>query len=478
MSALPADPTHATLVEIADAIAARKISAVEIATACIARARALQPALNAFISIEAEMALAAARVADTKPASDKLHGVPLAHKDMYYRAGRTATCGSKIRRDWKPDVTATALARLDSAGAIDLGTLNMSEFAFGPTGHNYHFGHVRNPWNLARIAGGSSSGSGAAVAARIVFGALGSDTGGSIRMPAFCNGTAGIKPTWGRVSRHGAMTLSWTMDTVGPLARTVADCARLFAAIAGPDPEDSTAAGEPVADYEAACASPVKGLRLGVASGYFDEDLHPQVAKMLDDAVAVFAQLGVSVVRVKVPDLEAVNAAGSLVTIAEAAAAHRPWLESRAYEYSSLVRSRLVAGLAIPAVTYLDAQRIRAGTLAQFLVDVFDRCDAMIAPAYSTVTPTIAETDVGNAAEPPTTVGTHTRLLRPFSTLGLPALSVPAGFDPEGMPLGFQLAGRPFDEATLFALGSAFERETKFYLVTPQIPLRTRPKDQ
>jgi aspartyl-tRNA(Asn)/glutamyl-tRNA(Gln) amidotransferase subunit A len=470
MSALPADPTQATLVEIADAIAARKISAVEITTACIARANAWQPALNAFIALDAETALAAARAADAKPASGKLHGVPLAHKDMYYRAGRTATCGSKIRRDWKPSVTATALERLDAAGAVDLGTLNMAEFAFGPTGHNYHFGHARNPWNTAHITGGSSSGSGASVAARLVFGALGSDTGGSIRMPAFCNGLAGIKPTWGRVSRHGAMTLSWTMDTVGPLARTVVDCARLFGAIAGPDSADSTAVNEPVPDYEAACARPVKGLRIGLASGYFDEDLHPDIAKMLDDAVAAFTRLGVSVTRVKIPDLEAVNAAGALVTVAEAASAHRPWLETRLDEYSPQVRARLLPGLAVPAVAYLDAQRIRAATLSRFLSDVFDKCDAVLAPVCAVPVPTIAATDVADSDAMPATLGKLTRLSRPFNAMGLPALSVPAGFDSQGLPVGLQLGGRPFDEATLFALGAAFERETQYHRTAPKVP--------
>jgi aspartyl-tRNA(Asn)/glutamyl-tRNA(Gln) amidotransferase subunit A len=469
MSALPADPTHATLVEIADALAARKISAVEIASACIARAKALQPALNAFIALDEEGALAAARAADAKAPAGKLHGVPLAHKDMYYRAGRTATCGSKIRRDWKPDATATALARFDAAGALDLGTLNMAEFAFGPTGHNYNFGHARNPWNTAHITGGSSSGSGASVAGRVVFGALGSDTGGSIRMPAYCNGLVGIKPTWGRVSRHGAMTLSWTMDTVGPLARTVADCARLLGLIAGLDPEDATAAAETVPDYEAACRAPVKGMRLGIASGYFDEDLHPAVAKMLDEAAATFQRLGVAIVRIKIPDLEAVNAAGSLVTIAEGASAHRPWLETRLDDYSPQVRARLLPGLTVPAVAYLDAQRIRARTLAQFTDEVFAHCDAVLAPVCAVPVPTIAATDVGDGEAMPATLGKLTRLMRPFNAMGLPALSVPAGFDAQGLPLGLQLGGRPFDEATLFALGAAFERETQIHRAAPTI---------
>ncbi|MBI1244030.1 MAG: amidase [Alphaproteobacteria bacterium] len=464
---MPSDPALATLVEAADAIVARQISAVELLAACLKRIEAWQPRLNAFIALEADKAMDAARKADAGPAKGTLHGVPLAHKDMYYRKGRIATCGSRIRRDWVADTTATALSRLDAAGAIDLGTLNLAEFAFGPTGHNYHFGHCRNPWNTDHITGGSSAGTGAATAARLIFGGLGSDTGGSIRMPAFCNGLAGIKPTWGRVSRHGAMTLSWTMDTVGPLARTVRDCARLFAAIAGPDANDITAASEAVPDYEGACALPAKGLRIGVASGYFDEDLHPQVARMIDAAVAVFERLGVSVTRVKMPDLEAVNAAGSLVTAAEAAAAHRPWIETRVDDYSPQVRARLLPGLTIPAVSYLDAQRVRAATLARFLSEVFDKCDAVLAPVCAVPVPTIAATDVGDSQAMPATLGKLTRLSRPFNAMGLPALSVPAGFDDRGLPLGLQLAGRPFDEATLFTLGAAFERETQVYRSAP-----------
>lgn len=469
MSRLPVDPTHATLVDLADAIAAREISSLEIVDALIARIGKWQPALNAFIALDADGARAAAKAADAKPSSGTLHGVPLAHKDMYYRAGRVATCGSKIRRDWKASTTATALARLDAAGAIDLGTLNMAEFAFGPTGHNYHFGHARNPWNTAYITGGSSSGSGAAVAARLAFAALGSDTGGSIRMPALCNGLVGIKPTWGRVSRHGAMTLSWTMDTVGPLARTVRDCARVFGLIAGPDANDATAAEIAVPDYEAACAKPVRGLKIGIPQGYFDADLDADVAAAWDQAAAIFEKLGVAIVPVKLPDLEAVNASGALTTASEAATAHRPWLETRIDDYSPQVRARMVAGLAIPAVAYLDAQRIRAATLATFNAEVFDKVDALLAPTLNTPIPRIDESDVADSAAMPALLGRMTRLSRPFNAMGLPALSVPMRFDANGLPLGFQIAGRAFDEATLFALGAAFEREVPFHNQAPTL---------
>ncbi|MFM8801419.1 MAG: amidase [Tagaea sp.] len=461
------DPADFTLIEAADAVAARKVSSVELTKAVLARAKAWQPKINAFIALDEEGALAAAARADEAPARGKLHGVPLAHKDMYYRAGRVATCGSAIRRDWRADTTATALARIDAAGAVDLGTLNMAEFAFGPTGHNYHHGHCRNPWNPAHMTGGSSSGSGAAVAARAAFAALGSDTGGSIRMPAFCNGLAGIKPTWGRVSRAGAMPLSWSMDTVGPLARTVADCARVFGAIAGPDPADPTAAAEPVDDYEAACGKPIAGLRVGIPKGYFDQGLAPEIEAALTAAAKIFEKLGAKLVTVAMPDLDAINAAGSLITLSEAASAHRPWLIERPQDYSEQVRARLMPGLAVSAVASLDALRARAAAIPGFVASVFGACDALLCPVSDRPVPTIAETDVAGGPAMPGLLAALTRLSRPFNVLGLPALSIPCGFDAKGLPLGFQLAGRPFAEATLFALGHAYERETQVHRRVP-----------
>lgn len=462
------DPANWTLVEAADAVAARKISSVELTQDAIARAKAWQPKINAFIALGEEAALDAAKRADASPVKGKLHGVPLAHKDMYYRKGRVASCGSAIRREWKAEATATALARLDDAGAIDLGTLNMAEFAFGPTGHNYHHGHCRNPWNPAHMTGGSSSGSGASVAARIVYGALGSDTGGSIRMPSFCNGLVGIKPTWGRVSKAGAMPLSWSMDTVGPLTRSAADAARILGVIAGADPEDTTASLVPVEDYEAACGKPVAGMRLGLPQGYFDQNIDGQVAASIEAAAKIFEKLGVKLVPVKMPDLDAINAAGTMITGAEAASAHRAWLADMPEKYSEQVRARLSTGLAIPAVAYLDALRNRAAAIPGFVADVFGQCDALLCPVSDRTVPTIAETDVGGGPAMGPLLAALTRLCRPFNVLGLPSLSVPCGFDKAGLPLGFQLAGRPFAEATLFALGAAYERETPWSRMAPK----------
>jgi aspartyl-tRNA(Asn)/glutamyl-tRNA(Gln) amidotransferase subunit A len=241
------------LSEVADAIAARRISSVEATEACLARIEVWQPRVNAFLRLYKDKALAQAQAMDAELAAGKrrgpLHGVPMAHKDMYYRKGEISTGGSAIRKDWIAPVTATALEKLDAAGVVELGFLNMAEFAAGPTGHNVHHGHCRNPWDQSRVTGGSSSGSGASVAARLVFGALGSDTGGSIRLPAAACGVVGMKATYGRVSRAGAVARSWSLDHVGPLTRTVRDNARMLSVVAGHDVNDSTTSEKAVPDY-------------------------------------------------------------------------------------------------------------------------------------------------------------------------------------------------------------------------------------
>ena len=292
------DVTALTLRQAAAAIAERRVRAEALVEASLDRIERLQPTLNCFIRIAAEAARAKARAADMSVnaghALGPLHGVPLAHKDMFYRAGEVCTCGSKIRAGFVPDHTASVLARLDAAGAIELGRLNMAEFALGPTGHNDHFGRCRNPWNPDHISGGSSSGSGAAVAAGLVFGALGSDTGGSVRLPAAMCGVVGIKPTQGRVSRYGAMPLSHSLDCIGILARTVGDCARLLSIIAGSDERDSTASRRPAEDFEhglneAADANALASVTVGIPDRYYYEDIDHEVAELLAKSRAVLA---------------------------------------------------------------------------------------------------------------------------------------------------------------------------------------------
>ena len=299
---MSAEPALLSLTAIAQAIAAKHISSREATQSCLARIAHWQPAINAFVAIDGDEALAAADAADAELARGKsagpLHGVPLAHKDMYYDAGKVVTCGSEIRRNWVAPTTSTALQRLKDAGTIRLGALQMVEFAFGPTGHNVHFGVVRNPWNPDHIVGGSSSGSGAAVAARLTFAALGSDTGGSIRMPANFCGVTGLKTTVGRISRAGAMPLSQSLDTVGPLARSAEDCALLLGLMAGRDPHDPTALDMPVPDYMAATRAPLAGATIGVPDAFYVDDLDPDVARVMDETIATLKREGARIVSV------------------------------------------------------------------------------------------------------------------------------------------------------------------------------------
>ncbi len=377
------EPALMSLTEVARAIAERRLSSREVTQSCLHRIAQWQPRLNAFLAVEAEAVLVAADAADGARAKGKirgpLHGVPLAHKDMYYDEGRVVTCGSRIRRDFVATTTSTALQRLRDAGSIRLGSLQMAEFAYGPTGHNAHFGAVHNPWNVDHITGGSSSGSGAAVAARLTFAALGSDTGGSIRMPAHFCGVTGLKTTVGRISRAGAMPLSQSLDTVGPLARNAEDCALLLGLMAGADPHDPTAVTGPLPDYTAATREPINGLTIGVPTAFYVDDLDPEVADILDETVAVLKREGANIVQVELPDQRQLTAACQLVLAVEAAAFHKRWMIERPQDYGPQVLMRLQNGLAMPGVSYLEAMRWRGPALAAHLAAVA-RTDAVIAP--------------------------------------------------------------------------------------------------
>jgi aspartyl-tRNA(Asn)/glutamyl-tRNA(Gln) amidotransferase subunit A len=463
-----------TLTEVAARIRQREVSATEVLDAVLARAKAVQPKLNCFLRIDEELARSAAKLADADLARGHvrgpLHGVPLAHKDMFYRAGVPSSCGSRVRGREPESATATALKRLDAAGAIQFGVLHMAEFAYGPTGHNHHDGPCRNPWNTAHVTGGSSSGSGASVAARAGFAALGSDTGGSVRLPAAICGITGLKVTYGRISRAGAMPLSFSMDSIGPLARSAADCAALLAVLAGPDPADPTASGEAVPDYAARLHLPVKGLRVGVPTTYFTDDMDPGVGAALTESIKALESLGCVIVPVTLPaEMAAIDAAGTHLIAAEAAAYHGNWLRTRPQGYSPQVRARLERGLALPATRYIDALRLRGPAVAAFSKAVFAKVDVLHAPVLPIPTPTIAETDVGGAPTMDRTLALMTRFTRPFNYLGVPSLAVPCGFLASGLPVSMQLVGRPFDEATILALGHAFQQATDWHKREPRV---------
>ena len=467
------EPALMTLTGVAKAIADKRISSREATQSCLTRISQWEPGLNAFMAIEADEALKAADTADALLATGKskgpLHGVPLAHKDMYYEAGKVVTCGSIIRRDWVAASTSTALQRLKDAGTIRLGSLHMAEFAYGPTGHNAHYGAVHNPWGFDHITGGSSSGSGAAVAARLTFAALGSDTGGSIRMPAHFCGVTGLKTTVGRVSRAGAMPLSQSLDTVGPLARTAEDCALLLSLMAGADAEDPTAIGADIPDYLTALTAPLTGLTIGVPKSFYVDDLDAEVARVLDETVATLKREGVRIVTVDLPDQRQLTAACQLVLAVEAAAFHKAWMIERPQDYSPQVLMRLQNGLAIPAISYLEAMRWRGIALEAQLAATAG-VDAVIAPVAPVAAPTIAESDVGNKPGAEAVIQNLTRFTRPINYLGLPSLAIPAGFTGSGLPVGLQLTGRPFDEATILRIGAGFQRATDFHTKLPKLP--------
>ena len=465
------EPALMPLVALAKAIADKKISSREATKSCLDRTAQWQSRLNAFMTIETDEALKAAGQADAALAKGNsrgaLHGVPLAHKDMYYDAGKVVTCGSKIRRDFVATTTSTALQRLKDAGTVRLGSLQMAEFAYGPTGHNAHFGAVHNPWNIDHITGGSSSGSGAAVAARLTSAALGSDTGGSVRMPAHFCGVTGLKTTVGRVSRAGAMPLSQSLDTVGPLAQSAEDCALLLGLMAGADPEDPTAIAGALPDYMAATKRPMQGITIGVPTAFYVDDLDGEVARVLDETIATLKREGAAIVKVELPDQRQLSSASQLVLAVEAAAFHKRWMIERPQDYGPQVLMRLQNGLAVPAVSYLEAMRWRGAALSAHAAATAG-VDAVIAPVSPIPAPTIVESDVGNSPEADAVLPRITRFTRPVNYLGVPALSIPCGFTRSGLPVGLQLIGRSFDEATLLRIGAAFQRATDFHARVPK----------
>ncbi|MSO93103.1 MAG: amidase [Rhodospirillales bacterium] len=460
-----------TLAAVAEQIRSRQVSAEEAVKACLQRIERGAPKLNCFFSIEAEEALAAARRADAALAKGAgvgaLHGVPLAHKDVFFRKGKVATCGARICRDMIAEETATVIERLAGAGAIQLGTLHLPEFAMGPEGHNDHFGPCRNPWNADHVAGGSSGGSAAAVAARLVHGSLGSDTGGSARLPAALCGVVALKPTHGLISRHGSMPLAPSLDTVSPIARTVEDVALLTAAIAGADPKDPTTVSTPVPDYQASLQGGVKGLRVGVPTDHFHVGVQPEVLDLVRAGIRVLEAEGAEIVEFSVPGADALVNLSSTLLLAEAASIQKTWLLERADEYTPFVLNRLRPGLFIPATQYVDALRLRPRLTQEFVGQVFDRVDVLLTPLNPVAAPSIKESETGDRSDLTRPLNRATRGTRLFNYLGLPAMAVPCGFTKAGLPVGFQLAGRPFAEATLFRVGHAYQRVTDWHAREP-----------
>ncbi|CAN5664547.1 Asp-tRNA(Asn)/Glu-tRNA(Gln) amidotransferase GatCAB subunit A [soil metagenome] len=470
-----ADWSRASLTETADAIAAGKTTSRDVVEACLDRIGRLNQALNCFVEVDGDGARAAADAADSKQRQGgkigPLHGVPMAHKDMYYRAGKVSACGSKLRADWRAPFTATALERLDRAGAVELGRLLMVEFAMGPHGYNPNYPQCRNPWNPEHIPSGSSSGSGVAVGGRLVHAALGSDTGGSIRCPAAVSGVTGLMPTYGRVSRRGAMPMSHSLDVVGPLARTARDCARLLGVLAGADPADASSLDVPVPDYEAGLGSDRPLPTIGIARGYFDFGVHPDVAKAHGRAAEDLRRAGFIVKDVHLPAdlLEEVAELHPLVMKSEGAANHLPTMREREADYTFEVGHRLHAGFFIPAAHYIRALKLRGQYLRAFAKAAFSQADLILTPVLAIPVPTIAETTGRTGKAYLDMVVAITRNTKVINYLGLPAMGVPCGFTSNGLPTSFQLIGRPFQEAALLRAADRYQQVTDWHRREPAI---------
>jgi aspartyl-tRNA(Asn)/glutamyl-tRNA(Gln) amidotransferase subunit A len=461
-----------TLTELAEAIAAGKVSAVEATRACLGQVARLDARLRAFITLDADAALLRARALDAELAGGHrrgpLHGLPLAYKDLCHVPGLPTSCGTRTAEYFTSERECTAVTRLSAAGAVTLGKLNMSELALGPFGDNPHHGNVDNPWKTGHVSGGSSSGSGAAVAAGLALGALGSDTGGSIRLPAACCGIVGIKPTYGRVSRAGVMPLSWSLDHLGPMARTVRDAALMLQVIAGHDAHDATSSPRPVGALVAALDGPPAGLRVALPENYYFEGVAPEVRAAVETAARVLETLGVRVYTLRLPDPASAIDVANILARSESAAIHARVLRERPHELGAAVRSRLEVGLHVSAHDYLQAGRLRARLTREFVGEVFADVDAVLAPTIPEPAPALAAVTAGPADEVVRRMGRFSRLTRPFNVLGLPVVALPCGAATDGRPLSLQIAGRPFDEATILRLAHAYEQATHWHRRRPQ----------
>ena len=459
-----ADPdfAFASIVDLAPRLAARAISPVELVEVALDRIERFDD-LNAFITVTADAALKDARSAEAEIRNGvyrgPLHGIPIAVKDLFATQGVRTTFGSPLYSEWVPDYDATAVARLRCAGAIPIGKTNLDELAFGSTTTNSHFGATRNPWHRSYHAGGSSGGSAAAVATGQGVGALGSDTGVSIRQPAASCGIVGLKPTLGLVSKFGALPLAWSLDHVGPMTRTVADTATMLQVLAGYDSRDPSSAHRASQDYLASLDGDIRGTRMGAARPFFFDNCDDEVVSAVDAALRVFDDMGAFVDEIALPDMDAAIAAASVITGAEAAAYHATSLRERPEAYGPEVRAWLETGALYSAVDYVQAQRLRH-RLVRETRRAMAGFDAIVMPT-SPVPPTPLDD------EPAGHGMLRWRNTGPFIVVDLPAISIPCGLTSGGLPIGLQIVGHMFGEAGLLRIAHAFERATRWHCCRP-----------
>ncbi|MDE2779335.1 MAG: amidase [Chloroflexota bacterium] len=458
--------------ELSSLIRDRQVSPVEVIDAHLYRIDATEPTLNSFITLLPDHAREAARRAEAQIQAGNyrgpLHGVPVGLKDLFNTAGVRTTSGSRILDNFVPTEDCTVASRFQQAGAILLGKLNMHQFAYGPTGENFDYGHMHNPWNPELVTGGSSGGSGSAAAAGQCTITMGSDTGGSVRIPSALCGIVGLKPTYGLVSRAGLTPLSWCLDHPGPMVRTVEDAALTMNVIAGFDPNDQATTTREVPDYTAALSGSVQGLRIGVVKEYFEAPLDPEVESVVRAALAQLSEMGAIITEVSFPMFFDSQAISGTILMSEAAAYHRDLLATDGDKFTPSVRLRLEAGLFVTAADYLKAQQARARFNYE-MSQLFGDVDLLAGPSEPITAPPILASEVTIGDQSVGTTGALTQYTRPYNISGTPAISVPCGFSAEGMPIGLQLAGRPFDEATVLRAAHAYEQNTEWRLKRPPI---------
>ena len=456
-----------TASQLSNLIETKEVSPVEATEAYLDRIEEVDPKLNSYITITGEQAVESARQAEQEIAAGKhrgpLHGVPMAVKDQFNTAGVLTTGGSSILKDNVPSEDATVIAKLKEAGAVMLGKLNMSEFAMAEI-YNHPYGTPRNPWDLERNPGTSSSGSGAATAAFLCSTSLGEDTGGSIRGPANFSGLVGLRPTHGRVSRYGVLGGSWSMDTVGPISRSVEDAAITIQAIAGYDTKDTYSWDVPVPDYRSALTGDIQGIKMGVIQERMDSpNLDPEFRETVAKAISVIGELGASSEDVSIPLAPNAGALTMSILNVEWANLHRPLFEPNFDELDHNNKIRFLTGSIIPAQAYYKAQKIRA-VLRQQILDALEKVDVLILPTGPVTAPPV-ESVPGIESKEHSLTGLAGRIsfTGPFNLAGTPAISVPCGFSAAGMPMGLQIVGKPFDEETVLRVAHAYEQNTDWH---------------
>ena len=463
-----------TLAEQARLIRERQVSPKEVVASSLAQIEKVNPRLNAFLTVMGDQARAGAEKAEREITSGSyrgpLHGIPIGLKDLLCTKGVRTTGGSRILADFVPEEDATVVSRLQEAGAVLMGKLNMHEFAFGPTGTNPHYGDARNPWDPERITGGSSSGSAIAAATFMCAGTLGSDTGGSIRIPAALCGVVGIKPTYGRVSRYGAIPCAWSLDNVGPMCRTAEDAALVLSTIAGHDPKDPATIRRPVPDYAAGLGERVSGLKVAVLREYVTDPMEPDVVARFQESLAVLRGLGMVVEEISVPEANTAMGASSAILSSEVAAYHEERLRTRPGDFGADVRARLEQGLMISATDYLKGQRIRRLVVERFQ-ELMGRYDAMVCPTEPCTAPRLDQETVDYGGFSEARVASMVRHTRLFNLNSLPAVSVPCGFGSNGLPVGLQIATGPFEEGLALRIAHAYQQATEWHKRVPPTAL-------